>query len=265
MVIYDFGENNGDDIAYYLSKRMRVVAVEANKVLCAEIERRYTAEIKKGDLVVLNCAVSDKDSNGDLPFYIHREGIVSQIDQPDPVDMKNFELVLVKQRRASDIIREFGDPHYIKIDVEHFDHVVLNDLFSEDIRPEYISAESHSIDVFCLMVAAGYSTFNMVDGSSVQERYGFPPHSAGPFGEDLSTPWFDRQSFFFHIAAIGLGWYDIHASRSLKPQIKGRTQVRISPSAHLSGFVPSLMRAIRRRVVNLKGSRHRPFLYNSEN
>ena len=41
MVIYDFGMNNGDDVAYYLKKDVRIVGVEANKALCDQVCRRF--------------------------------------------------------------------------------------------------------------------------------------------------------------------------------------------------------------------------------
>ena len=49
-VIYDFGMNNGDDVAYYLLKGHRVVGVEANSDLCAEVEERFAREIETGRL-----------------------------------------------------------------------------------------------------------------------------------------------------------------------------------------------------------------------
>jgi hypothetical protein len=40
-VIYDFGMNNGDDVEYYLLKAPRVVGVDANPGLCAEVRKRF--------------------------------------------------------------------------------------------------------------------------------------------------------------------------------------------------------------------------------
>ena len=61
-VIYDFGMNNGDDVAYYLLKGHRVIGVEANPDLCAEVEERFAREIESGRLKVLNVALAEEES-----------------------------------------------------------------------------------------------------------------------------------------------------------------------------------------------------------
>jgi len=131
-----------------------------------------------------------------------------------------------------DVIAAYGKPTYVKIDIEHYDEVILEALFSNDIRPLFISAESHSIEVFALMVTAGkYKAFNLVDGRSVSTRYrrhtirsrdgeqlySFPHHSAGPFGDDIIGSWMTPNNFFQYLASEGLGWKDIHASTEIEP------------------------------------------------
>lgn len=220
-VIYDFGMNNGDDVAYYLTKGRRVVAVEANNALCDMAAKRFYLEIQNGQLIILNIALSEAASDDPMPFYIHKqEHVLSQILAPSIEDADKFHETLVPRRTASSIISQFGDPHYVKIDIEHYDHIVLREMFSQNIIPEYISAESHSIEVFCALVMAGYKSFNLVDGASVPEVYGFPIHSAGPYGRDLITPWYDRESFFYRLASEGMGWKDIHASTTQMPDMK---------------------------------------------
>ena len=105
-------------------------------------------------------------------------------------------------------------------------------LFGAGGLPTEISAESHSVDIFASLVANSYTAFNLVDGLTVAKRYGrasiattagpsqfrFQPHSAGPFGEDIQTPWEDADTFLYTLAAAGLGWKDIHASRVIPPQ-----------------------------------------------
>ena len=99
--------------------------------------------------------------------------------------------------------------------------------------PPFISAESHSIDVFATLVALGkYNSFKLVDGGTVSSRYqdydifttdgsvkySFPPHSAGPFGNDISGQWMTSENFFRVLAFSGLGWKDIHASNIEIPE-----------------------------------------------
>ena len=232
-VIYDFGMNNGDDIEYYLLKCTRVVGVEANARLCAEVRARFPKEIDEGRLTILNVALSDVDSKEPLTFYIHKNNhVLSQLPRPAAGEIDQFETVLVECRTPAGIIREFGPPLYVKIDVEHYDQVVLANLFTAGILPPEISAESHSIGVFSQLVVSGYNSFSLVDGRTVATKYGnafiqttegtrrfaFKHHSAGPFGDDIQAPWEDRETFFHTLSAAGLGWKDIHASRIIPPE-----------------------------------------------
>jgi len=222
-VIYDFGMNNGDDVEYYLLKADRVVGVEANKSRCEEVARRFSAEIDNGRFVVLNVALAANESTGRVPFYLHKTNhVLSQLPRPADGELANFEKVEVPCRTAASIVQEFGEPWYVKIDVEHFDLPVLENLFSAGIAPPEISAEAHDAAVFASLVANGYRSFNLVDGLSVPRLYGttqiatpngskefcFKEHSAGPFGEDIRTPWEDPNTFLYTLASAGLGWKD---------------------------------------------------------
>lgn len=232
-IIYDFGMNNGDDVEYYLLKSERVVGVEANSALCELVERRFAREIAAGRLTVLNTVLSDRASATPVPFYLHKTNhVLSQFPEPDPPERRQFDKVMLAARTPADIVVEFGEPSYIKVDVEHFDLAVLRNLFAAGIFPPEISAESHSAAVFACLVENGYSVFSLVEGVSVAQCYGtatistgagrrafsFKEHSAGPFGDDIRTPWEDTDTFFHTLAMAGLGWKDIHASRTITPE-----------------------------------------------
>ena len=227
-VIYDFGMNNGDDIEYYLKKADRGVGVDANRTLCDEVCRRFADESEQGRLTVLPIALSDRGTDDLVTFYLHKgDSVASQLPRPGDDEIEQFEAAQVPARTASSIVLEYGSPLYIKIDVEHFDHFVLSDLFSAKVFPPFISAEAHSVEVFALLVANGYSGFALIDGATVgrryadstilteqgEEKFSFKPHSAGPFGEDIDGPWEDADTFFYRLASEGLGWKDVHASR----------------------------------------------------
>ena len=263
-IVYDFGMNNGDDVDYYLRKGCVVIGVEANPLLVDSCRSRFEKEIGKGAVVLLNFALSRESSDELIPFYVHKTNhVLSQVTLPQETDQ--FETVFVRQRRASDIIRQYGDPHYIKIDLELFDQIVLADIFDHGFRPQYISAESHTVDVFVQMVAAGYTAFNLVDGVSVHSvyrnakiltqgatlNYQFPHHSAGPFGEDIVSPWMDKESFFYYLASVGLGWKDIHATLLDVPTSRQR-RVIVSFRQLLSSLMPSYMVALLRRLRSLR-------------
>jgi FkbM family methyltransferase len=231
-IIYDLGSNNGDDIPYYLQKADKVVAVEANPVLCDEIRSRFEAEIESGKLFLENYVVTTSGSAAPkVKFYISKGNHVES-QFPKPINIHDFEEVTLPSKAILDLIREYGDPHYIKIDIEHYDAEILKDLFSNGVFPPYISAESHDAMVFALMVTcARYNAFKLVEGISVSEKYmnhdisvakgtrkySFPHHSAGPFGDDIDGEWLSAKDFIRVLGTQGLGWKDIHATTLVKP------------------------------------------------
>jgi len=220
-VIYDIGANNGDDISYYLLKADVVVAIEANPALCDLISTRFRTEILTGRLFVENCVVVNKVEAPIVDFYLHRYlSVLSQFPVPSPNDLERFTKVELPAKAISEIVAHYGSPHYIKIDVEHYDAQVLKALFEASIFPPFISAEAHSIEVFFLLVTQGsYNSFKLVDGNTVSDKYGFPIHSAGPFGADVAGNWLNEDDLLILLALEGLGWKDIHATRLASPPL----------------------------------------------
>jgi FkbM family methyltransferase len=227
-IIYDIGSNNGDDIAYYLLKAEVVVAVEANPALCLQIEARYPREIESGRLHLVNAALADTDKQV-VDFYIHAKHHVLSTLKPTSGDEKNYVKCQVNAINVPTLIARYGDPYYIKIDVEGYDQKVLTSLQAHSVKPAYISAESHKIGVFAILSEEmNYQSFKLVDGRSVgavykkslfyspvldkMVAYSFPHHSAGPFGNDIFGEWMDKSTMLRYLAMHGLGWKDIHAS-----------------------------------------------------
>lgn len=228
-VIYDFGANAGLNLPYYLQKADKVVAVEANPVLCEEMKRCFASQVADGSLVVVNCAITSKVSGGaEVKFFIHKRlSVLSQMVAPAAEESELFEEIRVEARNAVDIVRAYGDPFYIKVDVEHCDGQVLADLFAVSIRPPFISAEAHSTEILYLLAReGGYEHFKLVRGLTVdtvfkswrvktrtsQILYHFPPHSAGPFGHDLPGRWIGPGPMFQRLVREKTGWKDIHAT-----------------------------------------------------
>ena len=133
----------------------------------------------------------------------------------------------------TDLVEKYGNPYYIKIDLENYDDIILEELFINNIVPNYISAESNNIKTFALMISYGkYNSFKLVNGSDVHiiyknhkietlngyQDYSFPIYSAGPFGNDINGPWISTENFFYLLANENLGWKDIHCSLSDKAE-----------------------------------------------
>ena len=232
-VIYDFGSNNGDDIPYYLRKADVVVAVEANPDLCEIIASRFGDEISSGRLFVENCVLNVDADALQAEFYLNKEHVLSQFPRPDDSVASQFTRVVLPSRTPLAVIQQYGPPYYIKIDIEQYDHVVLEHLFQNQIRPPFISAESHSVEVFCLLVSLGkYGAYKLLDGYSVaevyrdasilnlngdKEVYSFPLHSAGPFGDDIGGDWVPPDRLLRMLGSEGMGWKDIHATSEIVP------------------------------------------------
>ena len=243
-IIYDIGSNNGDDIPYYLLKSDLVIAIEANPKLCNLISERFSKEINHGKLVVENCVVQNEESNEDVSFYIHKTNHVLSCF-PKPKNLQDFEEIKIQSKNIEQIIKKYGEPFYIKIDIEGSDYSILSAILNNKIFPPYISCESHTIDIFAALVASKkYKSFKLVDGASVikkfynleistnlgKQKYSFPHHSAGPFGNDITGPWMTADNFFQLLGLVGLGWKDIHATNIDEPDInfKPKPQVNIT-------------------------------------
>lgn len=220
-IVYDFGAHNGSNIPYYLLKFDKVIAIEANPELAQEISDKFKNEINQGKVVVLNSVVSLLTE--DVDFYIHRtNSVLSQL--PAPLDIENFYTVKLKSKKASEIIFEYGIPEYVKIDIEHTDPEIIEDLFTNGIFPKYLSAEMYQVLSFILVAASKkYEGYKLLDGRSVNEvysnvlinnqEYTFPFHSAGPMWEDIQQEPMDLNTFFNELGKQGLGWKDMHVKR----------------------------------------------------
>ena len=232
-IIYDFGANNGDDLPYYLKKADLVVAVEANPALCGQIKERFSAEIAQDRLRVENCVLTAEGAETEVYFYLHkRHHVLGQFPEPDVSVIGDYERVLLPSQSVMQVLHRHGAPYYIKIDIEHYEPTILRELFRNGVRPPYLSAESHSIEVFALLAGMGeYAAFKLVEGATVvakyknhriavngsSELYSFPAHSAGPFGDDITGAWMSADDLFELLAAGGAGWKDIHATTLVQP------------------------------------------------
>ena len=117
--------------------------------------------------------------------------------------------------------------HYIKIDLEGYDTKILNDLFSNHIYPDYISAEFQSIDVFAQLITSDkYKAFKLGDKVKNNGIYdhklklsGVMDKNSGRFGNDIPGDWLNMDSFFYYLAARGPKGIGIHATLLNRPNL----------------------------------------------
>ncbi len=237
-LIFDVGANNGDDVAYYLLKARKVIAIEANAKLADSIRNRFLGPIHEGRLCVECCAVSPTETAEPLPFYIHKsDHVLSTLVLPD--DPKDYERVLVPCRTLASLVQQYGLPDYAKLDIEGLDAQILSSMLSVGIVPPMISAEAHTAEVTGLLISCPeYTAFKVVEGAAVFKQYhqasilvdgvpthcSFPDHSAGPFGEDIDGDWLSRNGLIRKMAAVGPGWRDIHAAANIEPNERAYTK-----------------------------------------
>jgi FkbM family methyltransferase len=236
-IIYDLGCHNGSNIPYYLLKADVVIAVDANPKVCEIIRSRFKKEIKQQRLIVNNFIITHQKSGSYDSFYIFEDLDVCSTVFPETklfyknkkLEKSDYSEVKVITKNILDLVDDYGNPFYIKIDLENYDHIILKEIFKNKITPKYISSECHNNDVFNLMIAQDeYNYFKLLKGNHLKSEkyrikdlngfytdYEFPAHSAGPFGEDIKEDWLSKDIFKFDFFLRGgPSWVDIHALRS---------------------------------------------------
>ena len=226
-VIYDFGASDGRNIPYYLLKSDLVIAVEANPKNCEIIKKKFTEEIDRKKLIIKNCIVSNQNSKNS-EFFIHKtNNLLSQFPKPKNNIIDNFSKINLESIDVVYLIQKYGEPYYIKIDVEEYDNVILKKIFDSNISPNYISAEAINTEVISLFLNnKNYNSFKLIEGNTIgllyrnakitvnnkKIRYSFHKDSAGPFGNDLYGNWIKKDNFEKLIKFKMHGWRDVHAS-----------------------------------------------------
>jgi FkbM family methyltransferase len=249
-LIYDIGCHNGQDSDFYLKKGFSVIAVEANPALCRDIKSRFAAEIQNGRFVLIEKAIAEQD--GDVSFFVHKESIWSTIrsDVADRHASSDITEIRVPTTKLSGLIRQYGVPHYLKIDIEGADHLCLQELATLRAKPQFLSTE---IEQGCwrdfetglhLLKAARFRQFAIINQATVPQQHGpvparegcFVDHqfelgAAGLFGAELPRAWISEAAIrtqyvklyglnklhgLARKAGINLArkgsWYDLHAS-----------------------------------------------------
>jgi FkbM family methyltransferase len=213
-LIYDVGMHRGEDTTYYLAKGYRVVAFEANPELADGCRDEFSEAIESGALTIVEGAVAATTADV-VPFYVDQVSVWGSID-PTWVKKKHVDR---PQRRISvpvvdlaKCMRQYGVPHYLKIDIEGADRLCLEALRELSVRPRFVSMEAGRLDFGALLAdidlleRLGYRQFAAVQQADHVDQevttrtltgesltYRFPPGSSGPFGDDLTSGWSSRR------------------------------------------------------------------------
>lgn len=162
-LIYDVGMHNGDDTAYYLSLGYTVIAIEASPELVAAAQLRFEASLAAKKLTILNIGIASKE--GVLDFYLNKKNSVwNSFDKAIGTrEGADVEIIKVRTKSLHEILREYGRPFYLKIDIEGNDIICLTSLTNEVEKPAYVSAEVNGIDLILKLHELGYTRFKLID------------------------------------------------------------------------------------------------------
>jgi len=225
-IIYDLGAARGENLPYYLIKSELVIAVEANIESCNFIKKKFQTEITEKKLIVENCIIGETNSNNDS-FYLNENHLLGQYPMHKKNKLNKFKKINLEKKNIENLFSTYGEPYYVKIDLEEYDNIVLKRIFDLQIKPNYISAEAINDEVIKLFLTnINYHSFKLVEGNTVGflynqfnfkindkvVKYSFPENSAGPFGNDIMGNWMNKKNFSKLMEFKKFGWRDIHAS-----------------------------------------------------
>jgi len=214
-LIFDVGMHNGEDTEFYLSRGFRVVGVEANPDLVRGLEKKFAAEIADGRVTIVPKAIAREA--GTLEMAVSDVSIWGTFDENliERMGSKGIDVrrVPVETVRFADILREFGMPYYLKIDIEGFDMLCVEALHEFASRPKYVSLESYvtsavtsvakGFDELAHLWVLGYRGFKYVDQQKLPGMSGtrldiegtpvvyqhVNEMASGPFGEESLGDW----------------------------------------------------------------------------
>jgi FkbM family methyltransferase len=213
-LIFDVGAHMGEDTDFYLRKGFSVVAIEAVPKFCNDLKARFSEYVAQDRLLVVNMAVSNV--GGTVEFYLDEKNSVWGTMNLDwvlrnrAIGGGNGRVIKVPSSSLRSIMREYGVPHYCKIDIEGNDLDALKSLQANEELPAFISIESEKrdwnrlVEEFMTLSALGYTRFKIVDQTLVHFQkcpqparegidchFNFEMGSSGLFGDELPGKWLD--------------------------------------------------------------------------
>jgi FkbM family methyltransferase len=163
-LVFDIGMHNGDDTAYYLARGYRVVAVDANPVMCAKARERFAGDISAGQLSVRNVGIAE--TPGEQEFWVSSATSRSSFHAEHATRSgAQATSIRVETMPFRQLIEEEGTPFFAKIDIEGSDSLCLEDLAGTESHPEYLSFEAsigHANADIKLLESLGYRSFKCI-------------------------------------------------------------------------------------------------------
>ena len=249
-LIYDVGMCDGSDTAHYLASGFKVISIEANPLMAAYGKRRFESEISAGQLTILNIGIANR--TGTMPFWVNERraewsSFMKEIGCRDGTPCHSIE---VPCNRMEDILKHYGVPFYLKVDIEGHDHLCLQGIPEDDL-PQYVSCEACYVEWLDILFQKGYRKFKLINqadqfralslsrerlplrdswlkaSNGIKKRWQnvfpvkYPYNSSGPFGEATNGEWMGYEEvkklfLDFERGKNGrrtneVSWFDFHA------------------------------------------------------
>lgn len=243
-LVFDFGMYDGEDARYYLETGLKVVAIDADPVLCEAAKKRFAEPLSKGQLVVEHAAISNTPGTIDLHVSGQDRGSSSiyadRIAERWPLGKYSVPTVTY-----DDLVAKHGKPEYLKIDIEGADRDAVMSLRHET-APPFLSFEAHEHleEMIQHCYDLGYRRFKIINQTNfrciqnqesighrlgmklvrlagydkpltrkINGRYHVLGHSAGPAPWNSDGQWYSRNEILAAWqSSRRSGWYDVHAA-----------------------------------------------------
>lgn len=175
-LVFDVGANTGNRVKVFLQLGAKVVAVEPQKECCATLKRKFGDRI----FIIPKGAGANEDKK---PFYVANVSVLSTFSEEFIVSTQKsgrFEKYNWKRTNLIDIttldliIKKYGVPHFIKIDVEGYELEVLKGLSHSInyISFKYIAPEQIEKAIECIKridcIIGNKVLFNYSKGESLE-------------------------------------------------------------------------------------------------
>eukprot|EP00737_Agarophyton_chilense_P000354 gb/GEZJ01000399.1/.p1 GENE.gb/GEZJ01000399.1/~~gb/GEZJ01000399.1/.p1 ORF type:complete len:420 (-),score=61.74 gb/GEZJ01000399.1/:419-1678(-) len=249
--IFDIGHNNGQDTRNYLNEhpKSRVVAIEANPTLVSSSKSKFSDAIAADRLKLVGIGITAIDPKKEsieqrpkLRFYVNDKNdkfssFVESLgcrnwagESTPPGDREFCSVMELQTKTCADLVREYGTPIYMKIDIEGKDRACLESLESlpESDRPKYASIENVTELDINILLKLGYKKFKVVNQNLLQEGTTDEEEGhSGPWGEDaddafVAKRWQSADELKKRLPLKNkmilngverTAWYDLHGSK----------------------------------------------------
>jgi hypothetical protein len=203
-----------------------VIAFEADPTLASFCRERFSAEIAMGKLTIVEGAIIDRRKltagQTTVTFYQNPGHTVWGTISLDRAETHGLPVnpITVPIVNFLEVLKDYGVPYYLKVDLETVDRVCLEALAHVPSKPAYVSWETDGDpSVLGLLTSLGYTHFQLVEQGLLHMRQRVPTPakegrtimhtfelgSSGLFGKELPGSWQSATAMRWQFRMVQLG------------------------------------------------------------